>query len=123
MVLQVLADAGQVQGDLDAEPLRWSAGPIPARINRAGMQRAGGQHDLAGRDFLGDPGRRDDADADAMAALHDQSLDEGFGTNGQVGPVAHLGREIGHGRRHAPITDVGHGDRKVARHEIAVLIV
>ena len=53
--------------------------------------------------------------ADAARALEQQRLHLGVGRDGEVGPLARLGIEIAHRRRHALLLGVGMGDRESSR--------
>ena len=90
MVVQVLADAGEVDGDLQPDPRQHGGRPDAGEHQQLRrLDRACAEHDLLFGAHLSPA----DVDPDAPAALEDEPADAGPGQHGQVRRVQHRPQE------------------------------
>ena len=113
VVAQVLADAGEVVVDLDAELLEAGGLADAGELQQLGRGDGTGRHDhLAGGARLALLAADGIAHADAAAAFQDQALGGGVGLDGEVLAQAR-GLEVAARRAHAPAAAdraLRHGD-------------
>ena len=120
--LQTLADPGQSRPYLDPHvPQVPNRADARAHQMRWRVDRAAGQDDLIGAEFLLPPAHHG-FDADAALAFEDQAGDGGARRNRQIFAQARARIQIADGGGHPAFIGIGNGDGKISVFPLRVLV-